>query len=401
MSTSILYHAFGLKGIEYRSTRYVGNFVIFSAEMNSRNFTCPKCKDDQIIYKGNKHRWLRMPPVGRKLCILDLLLHRVQCCSCHHVWWPRLPFMLDNHSFVRSFALYVQDMLKYMTIQDVASILNVGWDMIKNIHKLKLKRMYRIIPITNVTTLGIDEFSIRKRHSYMTIFVDLASGRIIHAVEGTTKEKITPFLRKLRKRAKRLKAVAMDMSRSFFWAVREALPKVAVVFDRFHIMALMNKALDEIRRTWQSQLDKLGQKTLKGSRFLLLRNYESLPDTHKTRLNALLKVNQPLALAHAMKEQLRLLWQLPDKEAALSFLQAWHEDAVSTGIPQLAKVANTLLLYRQGILSYFDYPITNAQVEGLVNKIKTLKRQAYGYRDMEYFKLRLYHLHHSRYSFAG
>ncbi len=102
-----------------------------------------------------------------------------------------------------------------------------------------------------------------------------------------------------------------------------------------------------------------------------------------------------------MKEQLRLLWQLPDKEAALSFLQAWHEDAVSTGIPQLAKVANTLLLYRQGILSYFDYPITNAQVEGLVNKIKTLKRQAYGYRDMEYFKLRLYHLHHSRYSFAG
>ena len=401
MSTSILYHAFGLKGIEYHSTRYIGNFVIFSAEMNTRKFTCPKCRGDQIIYKGSKHRWLRMPPIGRKLCVLDLLLHRVQCCLCRHVWWPRLSFMVGDHSYVRSFALYVQDMLKYMTIQDVAGILGVGWDMIKNIHKLKLKRMYRRIPITKVTTLGIDEFSIRKRHSYMTIFVDLASGRIIHAVEGTAKDKIMPFLRKLKKRAKSLRAVAMDMSRSFFWAVHEVLPKVAVVFDRFHIMALMNKALDEIRRIWQGQLDKLGQKTLKGSRFLLLRNYESLPETQQARLDTLLEVNQPIALAHALKEQLRLLWQLPDKEAALSFLQAWHEDAVSTGITQLVKVANTLLAYRQGILSYFDYPITNAQVEGLVNKIKNLKRQAYGYRDMEYFKLRLYHLHQSRYSFAG
>ena len=92
---------------------------------------------------------------------------------------------------------------------------------------------------------------------------------------------------------------------------------------------------------------------------------------------------------------------MPDKEAALSFLQAWHEDAVGTGIPQLAKVANTLQVYRRGIISYFDYPITNAQVEGLVNKIKTLKRKAYGYQDMGYFKLQLYHLLQSSYLFAG
>ena len=342
-----------------------------------------------------------MPPIGRKRCILDLLLHRVQCCGCRHIWWPRLSFMLGKHGFVRSFALFALDMLKFMTIQDVASILGVGWDMIKNIHKLKLRRMYRTISVTKITTLGIDEFSIRKRHHYMTIFVDLASGRIVHAVEGTAKEKLLPFLRKLKKRTKSLKAIAMDMSRSFFWAVRDVLPNVDVVFDRFHIMALMNKAIDEIRRVWQSQLDKAGQKTIKGSRFLLLRNYDSLHKADKSRLDTLLEINQPLALTHALKEQLRLLWQLPDRTSALSFLEAWYTDAISTGIPQLKKVANTLMAYRQGILAYFDHRITNAQVEGLVNKIKTLKRQAYGYRDMEYFKLRLYHLHQSRYSFAG
>ena len=262
MSTSILYHAFGLKGIEYHSTRYIGNYVIFSAEMNRRKFTCPKCSAEEIIYKGWKKRWFHMPPIGRKRCILNLLLHRVQCCGCRHVWWPRLSFMLGKHGFVRSFALFVLDMLKFMTIQDVASILGVGWDMIKNIHKLKLRRMYRTIPVTKITTLGIDEFSIRKRHHYMTIFVDLSTGRIVHAVEGTAKEKLMPFLRKLKKRAKSLKAIAMDMSRSFFWAVRDILPNVDVVFDRFHIMALMSKAIDEIRRVWQSQLDKAGQKTI-------------------------------------------------------------------------------------------------------------------------------------------
>lgn len=401
MSTSILYHAFGLKGIEYLSTRYLGNYVIFSAEMNSRKFTCPKCSGDMVIYKGNKKRWFHMPPIGRKRCILDLLLHRVQCCNCSHVWWPRLPFMIGNHGFVRSFALFVQDMLKLMTIQDVASILGVGWDMIKNIHKLKLQRMYRRIPIAEISALGIDEFSIRKRHHYMTIFVDLSTGRIVHAVEGTAKERLVPFLIKIKKRAKSLKAVAMDMSRSFFSAVQEILPDVDIVFDRFHIMALMNKAIDEIRRAWQNQLDKVGQKTLKGSRFLLLRNYDSLPDKDKSRLDLLLEVNYPLAVSHAMKEQLRLLWQLPDQESAQSFLNAWYNDAVATGIPQLVKIANTLQAYSKGIMTYFTHRITNAQVEGLVNKIKTLKRQAYGYRDMEYFKLRLYHLHQSRYSFAG
>jgi len=132
--------------------------------------------------------------------------------------------------------------------------------------------------------------------------------------------------------------------------------------------------------------------------------YETMTLCQKHKRHAsipLLEVNQPLALVHSMKEQFRLLWELPDKQTAQSFLQAWHEDAVFTAIPQLRKVANTLLAHRRGILAYFNHRITNAKVEGLVNKIKTLKRQAYGYRDMEYFKLRLYHLHQSRYSFAG
>ena len=392
MSTSILYHAFGLKGIEYRATHYHGRYVVFSAEMSTRKVVCPKCGNSRVIYKGRKRRQLWMPPIGRKRCILDLLIHRVRCTQCEKLWWPRLSFLIGKHSFVRSFALQVLDLLKIATIKDVAEYLGVGWE---------LKRLHRRIPIHDIQYLGIDEFSIRKGHEYMTIFVDLTTGRIVHAVEGKSKESVIPFLKKLAMYGTNLKAIAMDMSSSFFWAVNEILPEVEVVFDRFHVMALMNKAIDSMRRDYQRQLDKTERKTLKGSRFLLLRNYEKLDPEHKSRLDILLEVNQPLAKIHFMKEQLRLFWNLSDRKRAAGFLWTWCQDALSSGIKHLAKIAKTLMIYRRGLLAYFEHRITNAPVEGLVNKIKTLKRQAYGFRDMEYFKLRLYHLHTQRYSLAG
>ena len=235
----------------------------------------------------------------------------------------------------------------------------------------------------------------------MTVVTDLTTGRILHAVEGKGKEDIRPFLEKLAKKAKKLEAVAMDMSSSFFWAVNETLPQVKIVFDRYHVVALMNRGIDELRRDLQHELEGLDKKILKGSRFLLLRNYDSLDPNRKTRLDALLQVNQPLYVMHSMKEQLRLLWEKQDRDSAQNFLIVWCRDAMQSGIKQLIKIAKILANYRSRLLSYFDHKITSGAVEGLVNKIKTLKRQAYGFRDMEYFKLRLYHLHTQRYSLTG
>jgi transposase len=235
----------------------------------------------------------------------------------------------------------------------------------------------------------------------MTVFVDIDSGRIVHAVEGRSQEDVELFLRELSRKARKLKAVAMDMSGSYFSAVRSCLPQVDIVFDRYHVSALMNRAIDEIRRGQQRELDELGQKALKGNRFLLLKNYKSLQPDRKARLDALLAANQPLFIAHSMKEQLRLFWDSDDRESGESFLDVWVKDAMQSGIKPLARVAKTLAGYKTGLLSYFKHSITSAVVEGTNNKIKTLKRQAYGFRDMTYFKLRLYHLHTQGYSLTG
>ena len=314
----------------------------------------------------------------------------------------QMAFELHNPgSYARSFALQVLDLLKMATIKDVANFMRVGWDMIKDIHKLKLKRMYRTRPIKNIKYIGIDEFAVKRGHSYMTIFVDLRYGRIIHAVEGKSKKAILPFLKRLRRYARKLRAIAMDMSASYFWAVKEILSQVDIVFDRFHVMGLMNKSIDTFRRQYQHMLNKSDRRILKGARFLLLSNYENLDTDRKSRLDELLQLNEPLSKMHLMKEQLRLFWEMKTRHEAEKFLNSWGYEAMTSGIPALAKVARTIMAYRSGLLTYFDHKITNAPVEGLVNKIKTLKRQAYGFRDMEYFKLRLYHLHQQRYSLSG
>ena len=128
MSTSILYHAFGLKGIVYRATDFFADTLIFRAEMNKQVIRYPDWGCRRIIFKGLKRWWFQMGPVGRKKCLPDLVLHRVQCCQCSALWWPTLPFMIGTRRFVLSFALTVLDMLKFGTIRSVAEYLGVGWE---------------------------------------------------------------------------------------------------------------------------------------------------------------------------------------------------------------------------------------------------------------------------------
>ena len=401
MSTSNLYHAHGIKGVQYKSTRYEKGAIIYSAEMKQKELACPKCANCSSHFKGQKTRRFRITPVGSKKCFLDLLLHRLKCNNCSYQWWPRLSFMKGKYRMTRSFIQHAIDLLAMSTIKDVSKILGVNWNVIKNIHKLKLEREYKTISLTDVEYISVDEFAIRKGHNYMTAFSDIRSGRIIYSVEGRTIEDITPFLLKLKKRAKHLKAIAMDMSIPYIAAVEKVLPEVDIVFDHFHVNAVMNKALDNIRKDQQQKINEEEEKVLKGNRFLFLKNYEDLKPESKTRLDAILAINEPLFKAHAMKEQFRLFWQQNSAKKAWIFLEQWISDALNTGIKQLKKMVKTIDRHRVGLLNYFKHYITNAAAEGINNKIKTIKRHAYGFRDIEYFKLRLYHLHQQRYAFVG
>ena len=202
------------------------------------------------------------------------------------------------------------------------------------------------------------------------------------------------------------------MSKSYRAPAEEYLPDVAIVFDRFHVMQLVNGTIEKVRRKQQKELDKEGLKALKGNRFLFLANYDNLDEEQRTRLDVAMVANEPLHIMHTMKEQLRLLWSKPTLKAARRFLGTWIMDAIdaaitykeSTGsatLMPLRKLALSLTYHISGILNYFRHPISNGKMEGVNNKIKTLKRQAYGFRDKEYFRLRLLHLHAQKVRLSG
>ena len=164
----------------------------------------------------------------------------------------------------------------FATIEHVAKFLGVSWALIKNIHKEYLRKEHQNPDFGTLRYVGIDEFSIRKGHEYMTIFINLETGEIIHAVEGKSMKSVTPFLLELKEKAKQLKAMALDMNAAYASAVGNHLPEVDVVFDRFHVVALLNTTIEEIRRDQQAKCNEVGLKVIKGMRFLLLRNYEKL-----------------------------------------------------------------------------------------------------------------------------
>ena len=288
-----------------------------------------------------------------------------------------------------------------MTLRDVAELTALNWDTVKDIVKRRLRRDYGRIDLQGVRDLSIDEIHVGKQRGYYTLVMDLESGRILWVSQGRGKAGLRGFWPRWRRSRVRIRAVAMDMSGAYWAAVAAALPGVAVVFDKFHIIQLMNQRLDDLRRELVREAQGAMKMVIKGTRYLLLTRAANLKEDQLPKLERALKLNEPLSQAWYLKEELSLLWEQTSYAKMNHFLTQWCEQANETGVRQLQKMAKTLQVHRRSILNWWQHPINNGRMEGTNNKIKTLNRQAYGYRDEEFFILRLLGLHHSRYTLTG
>jgi transposase len=404
MSTSLLYHGFGLKGYHYLSTRYEKGSIIFSISQNHENLRCSACDSSNIICRGKVERRFRSLPIGIKPVWIILAIQRVFCLGCGVIRQCKVGFADPRRSYTRSFERYALELSHHMTILDVAHHLGVSWDVIKDIQKRHLERHYSRPKLKHLKKIAIDEISIGKRHQYLTVVLDLKTGAVVFVGDGKGAEALEPFWKKIKSSGAKIKAVAMDMSPAYISAVTEHLKKATIVFDHFHVIKLCNEKLDEFRRKLYSEATTaLEKRVLKGTRWLLLKNPDNLDETRDEhqRLQDAIQLNQPLAVAYYMKEDLRQLWSQQDKKSAQSFLDDWIKRAQASDVAMLKKFANTLTVHRKGILSYYTFPISNAPLEGTNNKIKTLKRQAYGFRDKEFFKLKIMAIHESKYALVG
>ena len=303
--------------------------------------------------------------------------------------------------YTRKLERFVEQLSRLMTLLDVAELTALNWDTVKDIVKRRLRRDYGRSDWKGVRYLSIDEIYVGRRRGFYTLVMDLESGRILWVSPGRGKAGLRGFWPRLRRSRVRIRAVAMDMSGAYGAAVAEALVGVAVVFDKFHIIQLMNQRLDELRRELVREAEGAMKMVIKGTRYLLLTRAANLKADQLPKLERALKLNEPLSQAWYLKEELSLLWDQSSSAEMNRFLTQWCEQAQETGVRQLQKMAKTLLVHRRGILSWWQHPINNGRMEGTNNKIKTLNRQAYGYRDEEFFILKLLGLHESRYTLTG
>lgn len=404
MSTSLLYHAYGLKRHEYLGTEYKGNQVVFKVKTKKEALQCSSCCSREVICKGSRIRDFRAPPTGGKQVLIRARLQRLACQSCGKVLQEKIGFADAKKTYTKGFEHFVNDLCRVMSLQDACKIARVGWDTVKRIEQNYLARHYAKPRLKYVRHIAIDEFAVEKGHKYMTVVMDLDTSRVLFVGEGKSAETLAPFWKKVRSAGAKIQAVATDMWPAFIEAVSHNIPHAQIVFDRFHITKMVNDGLSKLRRQLYRQETMLNKRSvLKGIRWLLLKRDDHLNEekNEPERLQQALEVNKPLATAYYLKEELRLLWAQNTAREAKEFLGKWVAKAYASGITVLKKIANSLLAHRTGIFAWYSNPISTGPLEGLNNKIKVLKRQAYGYRDKKFFKLKIYGLHHARYSLCG
>src|SRR5512144_501225 len=404
MSTSLLYHAFGIRGYHYTRTDYQDGQTIFTIRQEPETCRCSACGSPRLNFRGRVERRFRTLPIGRRATFVVLPIPRVECQACGVVRQVKIPFADPRRSYTSSFERYALELSRRMTIRDVARHLGVSWDVIKDIQKRDLSRRYAKPKLKHLRHIAIDEIAVAHGHRYLTVVLDLESGAVVFVGDGKGAKALKPFWKRLRSSKAKIEAVAMDMAPAYREAVATHLPEATIVFDRFHVMKLFNEKLSDLRRALHREATDVMQKqVLKGTRWLLLKASENLDEERdeKKKLEEALALNRSLATAYYLKEDLRQFWEQPGKKFATLFLDGWIKRAEASGIKMLQQMARSLAAHRSGLLAYYDVMITSGPMEGTNNKIKTMKRQAYGFRDKEFFKLKILAIHETKYELVG
>lgn len=326
---------------------------------------------------------------------MRVAVRRIKCRECDASSHEPIAFCAGPHvRYTRWAARFVLALRAEMSISAVSKFTGLHWESVKNIEKAWLEKKYKRVRLDDVAYLGIDEVYLGKRLGYITVVRDLDSGAVLFIGKGKGGDALKKFRKRIKRKARQIKAVAIDMANSYSAWVAEVLPDADIVYDHSHVIKSMNDKLNTLRRSTMNQLEDDQKKELKGKRFLLLRNEESLSTTAKEELGELRERFEEFGTASAMKEYLRNIYRMaPGASLAKLAFEKWCAMADESGIACLKTMAQTIRKRIQGLLAYWNHGcLTSASQEGFNNKIGWLTRQAYGYRDERYLHLKIYDL---------
>lgn len=352
---------------------------------------CHHCHTPAATVHSNGHnRFIRDLNMAKAQVWLHVEYRKVWCNNCDGVRVEHLSFVNASKRVTDRMAQYIYDLCRMLTVHDVAEHLDLDPKTIKAIDKSFLQESFGRTDCHDLRVLAVDEIALRKGHNYMTVVMDHFSGRVVWMGEGRNKETLDKFFAEMTDKQKQgIEAVAMDMWEAFINRVKHHCPNVNIVFDFFHVIQAFGRVIDKVRREEYIKASEQDRKVLKGSRYLLLKNEENLSEEQQCRLQDILELNSTLNALYVLKDQLKLVYYYSDREKVKKILDDWCEMAGQIGHPLVTAFIKRLRFFEYGILNHADYPIGTSRLEGVNNKIKVIKRKAYGFHDSEYFALKV------------
>lgn len=381
--------ALGLPQLKILRQQEKGNHFEVTVIYRTGKAICPRCgmvtsKEHDQRPQHKKDRRLR-----DKVVILTLMKRRFRCLSCGKVFTEADDIFGTRRRSSYRFREYLGQEALHQTVRRTAQKEMVGEGLVRRCVAEEIGKRLEAKGVKETPELiGLDEFSVRGRRLFHTAICNLVEGEVMEVVEGQGRQRVEEYLDKLAE-PERVKAVAMDMHEPFRQAVRMCLPQAKVVADKFHLIRHINGALDRVRSRLQGGSRKGKKRDLFKSRYILLKGAERLVGWEKERLSQLFYRYPELGRAWVLKESFRAWYRETDRSKAEGRLVMLEKRIINDSLPEFNELLHTFSNWREEILNYFDYHITNGFVEGKNNRIKTIKRMAYGYRNMDNFRMRI------------
>ena len=363
-------------------------------EHDPARWPCPECGGELAAFDHAEARTWRHLDTCQFETHLHAAIPRIQCPT-HGVKQVRVPWAEPRSRFTLLMERLVIDlMLQCSTVKGACTIARISWDEAWGIMQRAVARGQARKPARPIRYIGVDEKAFRKGHRYHTVVCDLERSTVEFVAEDRKTDSLAAYYAQLTDEQKAaLQAIAMDMWEPYIGATRDGLPEGAarIVFDRFHIMREMTKAVDTVRKQEHREFLRAGADSpLTGTKYVWLYSDERRPAHHAETFATLQALNLKVGRAWAIKEALRTLWTYRQPAAVKRFFTRWYAWAVRSRLEPVKQVAATLKRHLEGVLRFAQHPVTNGVAEGLNSKIMSIKRKAGGFRNPVNFTTAIY-----------
>jgi transposase len=363
-----------------------GDRLILDLESPPGGAVCPRCEQACTELHQNHVRLVRDLPLSGKACYLRFVRRRFWCERCGRPFSEKVDFVDEYRDYTRRYQAWIFQRVRENTITSVRRLEGLTFDQIESIFFFEAQARMPKAPFAHVTRLGIDEIALRKgKRAFVLILSDLDTAEVLDVLRKRTKKKLRERLEQLSAEQRaQIQEVSVDMWEPYMDVCEKVLPNARITVDRFHVMQAINTELKALKNKEKREHPQ----ELKGAHYALLKNQEDLTERQQDALDRVYETSPTLKMAHRLKEGVRHIFECNStKQKAILRLNKWT--AIAQAHQLFPAFRNTLSRWLDRIANYFHDRTTTGKPEGINNKIKLIKRRAFGFRNFDHFRLRV------------